>query len=79
MNTLASHSQKQKAINLIDYLFWVAQLRTKSVRDYTEYENILWLSDIPQQKGCFTRAWGPDEDYDSDIWIEIETRTTCRN
>jgi len=74
MNTLASHSQKQKAINLIDYLFWVAQLRTKSVRDYTEYENILWLSDIPQQKGCFTRAWGPDEDYDSDIWIEIRTQ-----
>lgn len=63
-----------KAIRLIEYLQRVASLRTKLVRDINDYERILWLSDIPQQKGCFTQAWGRDEDYDSDIWIEVQTR-----
>jgi very-short-patch-repair endonuclease len=63
-----------KAIGLIEYLQRVASLRTKLVRDINDYERILWLSDIPQQKGCFTQAWGRDEDYDSDIWIEVQTR-----
>jgi very-short-patch-repair endonuclease len=44
------------------------------VRDVKDYEKVLWLSDIPQQKGCFTQTWGRDEDYDSDIWIEVQTR-----
>jgi len=65
---------KDKAIRLIEYLQRLASLRTKLVRDLTNYERILWLSSIPQQKGCFTQAWGRDEDYDSDIWIEIQTR-----
>jgi hypothetical protein len=67
-------TNKQKAINLVDYLIRLASLRTKIVRDINDYENILWLSEIPQQKLCFTQAWGRDEEYDSDIWIEIQTR-----
>jgi len=63
-----------KAIRLIEYLQRVASLRTKLVRDINDYERILWLSDIPQQKGCFTQAWGRHEDYDSDIWIEVQSR-----
>ena len=66
--------EKRKAISLVDYLLRIASLRTKLVRDVKDYEKILWLSDIPQQKGCFTQAWGRDEDYDSDIWIEVQTR-----
>jgi len=66
--------EKSKAIRLVDYLLRLASLRTKLVRDFTDYERILWLSDIPQQKGCFTQAWGRDEDFDSDIWIEVQTR-----
>ncbi|MBW2000871.1 MAG: AAA family ATPase, partial [Deltaproteobacteria bacterium] len=67
MNTSASQSQHEKAVRLIDYLLQLASLRTKLVRDFTDYEGILWLSDIPQQKGCFTQAC-------SDIWIEVQAR-----
>jgi len=64
---------QDKAIRLVEYLQKVASLR-KVVRDIINYERVLWLSDIPQEKGCFTQAWGRDEDYDSDIWIEVQTR-----
>jgi very-short-patch-repair endonuclease len=35
---------------------------------------VLWVNDIPRQKECFTQAWGRDEDYDSDIWAEVQKR-----
>lgn len=75
MNELNERKRKEdRAVRLIDYLIRIASLRTKLVRDVNEYEKILWLSDIPQKKGCFTQAWGRDEDYDSDIWIEVQTQ-----
>ena len=62
-----------KAIRLIEYLTRVASLRTKLIRDVSDYSQALWLHEIPKEKGCFTHAWGPDEEYDQDIWIEIQT------
>jgi very-short-patch-repair endonuclease len=67
-------AEKNKAIRLIEYLLRLASLRTKLVRDITDYERVLWLSEIPQQEGCFTQAWGRDEDFDSDIWIEVQAQ-----
>ena len=63
-----------KVIRLVDYLTRLAWLHTKIIREVSEYENVLWIKDIPKQKGCFTQAWGRDEDFDSDIWIEIQTK-----
>jgi transcription elongation GreA/GreB family factor len=62
-----------KAIRLIEYLTRVASLRAKIIRDVADYSLTLWLHEIPREKGCFTRAWGLDEEYDQDIWIEIQT------
>lgn len=66
--------EKSKVIRLVDYLTRLALLRTKIIRDVSEYQNVLWIKDIPRQKGCFTQAWGPDEDSDSDVWIEVQTQ-----
>ena len=67
--------ERQKAVQLLDYLLQLASLRSRLVRNFTEYERVVWLSDIPQQKGCFTQAWGQDgdENYGSEIWIEVQT------
>ena len=73
METNRKESQEQsKLIRLIEYLTRLASLRTRLVRDVAEYEQILWLSSIPREKGCFTQAWGREEDIDSDVWIEIQ-------
>jgi len=72
MNQLAN--QNEKAIRLIEFLIKLASMRTTSVHDVMDYQNVLWIKDIPQQKGCFTRAWSDDDDVNSEIWIEIQHR-----
>ena len=62
-----------KAIRLIEYLTRVASLRAKIIRDVSDCPQTLWLHEIPKEKGCFSQAWGTDEEYDQDIWIEIQT------
>ena len=65
---------KDKVIRLVEYLTQLASLRTRTIRDVSEYQNVLWLKDIPKLKGCFTQAWGRDENFDSDVWIEIQNQ-----
>ncbi|MEM4202894.1 MAG: AAA domain-containing protein [Candidatus Methanomethylicaceae archaeon] len=75
MNDQQKHSHKrQKAIRLVDYLTRLASLRSKLVRDISEYEKVLWLSSIPHERGCFTQAWGRDEKHAPDEWIEVQNR-----
>src|ERR671924_157744 len=73
-DTLKDSAEKSKVIRLVDYLTRLASLRTKIIRDVSEYQNVLWIKDVPRQKGCFTQAWGCDEDFDSDVWIEVQTQ-----
>ncbi len=62
----------QKAIRLLNYLTAVARLRTKLIRDFTEYQNVVWLSRVPRERGCFTRAWAQDEEHEPDEWVEVQ-------
>lgn len=41
------------------------------MRDISEYERVLWLDRVPHRKSCFTRAWGYDQEYEPDIWLEV--------
>lgn len=68
------HPAQDRALRLIKYLQALASLRTRIVRDVKDYESILWLHEIPREKECFTQAWGPNEDIEADIWIEVEKR-----
>ncbi|MBU4350438.1 AAA family ATPase, partial [bacterium] len=64
---------KNKALKLLDYLTELERLQLKIVRDLKDYQNVLWLSEIPDDSECcFTRAWGKSEDFDEDVWIYIK-------
>lgn len=67
------HRNENKAIRLLEYLTRLASLHTKIVRNVTEYSHVLWVHEIPNEKGCFTQAWGPNEEYDQDVWVEVKT------
>lgn len=69
-----SHPARDRALRLIKYLQELASLRTKITRDVKDYESILWLHEIPREKECFTQAWGPNDDIEPDIWIEVKKR-----
>lgn len=62
-----------RAIRLVEYLTRLASIRTKIVRELTEDSQVLWIHKIPREKGCFTQAWGANEEYDQDIWVEVQT------
>ncbi|MDI6813669.1 MAG: AAA domain-containing protein [Desulfitobacteriaceae bacterium] len=74
MNSSNFQGINEKAIRLMDYLLHLASLRTKLIRDVAEYEKVLWVSDIPYERGCFTQAWGRDEEHELDEWIEVQNR-----
>jgi very-short-patch-repair endonuclease len=67
-------SEIQKAVRLVDYLTRLALMRTKLVREIDEYQNVLWLSSVPHERGCFARTWGRDEEHEPDEWLEIQNR-----
>jgi len=70
-----AHSPKtQKAVRLVDYLLRLATLRTRLIRDIDDYEKVLWIADVPHERGCFTQAWGRDEEHEPDEWLEVQNR-----
>lgn len=75
MNNQQAHSpESEKAIRLVDYLLRLATLRTKLTRDIDEYEKVLWVSSVPNERSCFTQAWGRDEEHEPDEWLEVQNR-----
>ena len=66
-----------KSSNLLQYLKEVVQLKNKSVRSIDNYENKVWLSDIPESKYSFIQPMikgfpSNSDDELSDKWIEIK-------
>lgn len=70
-----SHSpETHKVGRLVDYLLRLATLRTNLMRDIADYEKVLWVSSVPHERGCFTQAWGRDEEHEPDEWLEVQNR-----
>lgn len=77
MTDVASHKRTQslnvqKVSRLLQYLLKLASLRAKLVRTIDAYEDVLWVSDVPHDRLCFTQAWGRDTDHDPDVWLEVQ-------
>jgi len=74
MNPSSAQSSNEKAVRLVDYLLRLASLRTKLIRDIADYEKVLWISDFPHERDCFTQAWGREEEHEPDEWLEVQNR-----
>jgi len=66
--------ERGRVLNLIDYLIKIAEHRTPIVRNVETYDHLLWLSDIPKLRGCYTQVWGAEEGHEQDSWIEIQNQ-----
>ena len=38
-----------------------------------QYEFFLWLHEIPDENGCFTRVRASGERHDHGAWVEVQT------
>lgn len=63
---------QDKSVRLFTYLRELTQLKTKVTLDLKDYEQVLWFSDIPNEKECSCIAWGATEDESSESWIEVK-------
>ena len=65
-------NESENAVALYTFLKEFAQLRTRTIRDVSQYEQVIWVSDIPREDGCDCIAWHRDADGASDEgWLEI--------
>jgi very-short-patch-repair endonuclease len=63
---------RDKIDRLLKYLQNLASIRSKLVRDIKEYPFTLWFHAIPSDSQyCYCHAWGPNEEFDDHIWIEV--------
>ena len=62
----------EKASRLVEYLIRLTDLQRKSIKDLANYEQVLWFHEVPRLKGCFTPAWGADQDVDDSVWLEVQ-------
>lgn len=74
MSAPKPHGLNEKAVRLVDYVLELANLRTRLTRDIENYPKKVWFSSVPHERGCFTQAWGRDEEDKSDIWLEVQNR-----
>ncbi len=60
----------RRARNLVEFLRRLTQMKTATVRDIDQYEDIVWFADVPELPGshCVTHA-GHSDDVD---WIAVE-------
>lgn len=73
-NFVDKSDRVKRAKNLFHFLAEVKKLSSPTVRDYDRYDQIIWVSDIPREKGCYTKAWdliGQPTDVPADNWVEI--------
>ncbi|MDO8491847.1 MAG: hypothetical protein Q7T04_07530, partial [Dehalococcoidia bacterium] len=69
------HVTRDRAIRLFKFLRELALLKTKIIRDLSEYEKVVWFYDVPQYKGCVS-VLGPESDKLQDTaWLEIKHST----
>ena len=62
-----------KVIRLIDFLVRLTSIRSKIERDISQYECVVWISSLPNDKNCYTRAWGSSAEHDEDEWLEVQS------
>lgn len=69
-------SLQEKSIRLFAYLRDLSNLRSVPERDIKNYDQFLWIEDIPKESGCRCIAWRMDQNNDeptsADSWIEIK-------
>ena len=73
-NQTTHRPDTQKAIRLVEYHQRLATLRAKPVRQLNDYAKVVWVSSVPHEPGCFTRAWGRDQEHGDDEWLEVQKR-----
>lgn len=70
----ALSDQQDRAIRLFTYLKEITELRTKPVRDFANYEDVIWLCNLPSHPSVSSvySAEVPIAEITGEHWVEIQ-------
>ncbi len=78
MSSTIGHTQssnedvlRDRAVRLFKFLRELALLKSKIVRDLSEYEKVVWFDDVPEYKGCFSVLSPESDKLQDSTWLEI--------
>ncbi len=63
-----------RALRVFEYLSDFVRLRTKVIRDISQYKRLFWFDSLPADPDCYTIARGDESEIDPDTWITIKRR-----
>ncbi len=63
---------RETANGLFRLLLEFAEHSSRPVLDVESFENTLWFADVPAVPACLSRSWGPREDLDPEIWLQVK-------
>ncbi len=66
---------KDRAIGLFQFLKEIVQIRSVVTRDLSEFIDVLWLHELPQQDGCYCAGWPQHQNADDNVWVEIKKQS----
>jgi very-short-patch-repair endonuclease len=72
---MANSVERDRAIRLFTFLKELSELRTRIVRTLDQYEEVIWLDEIPKASECYCIAWIENSLPQTDIWVEINKPT----
>ena len=62
---------RDRAVRLFKFLRELALLKSKTVRDLSEYEQVVWFHDIPDYKSCLSVLTAESDKLQDATWLEI--------
>ncbi len=63
---------RDKAVRLFTYLKELTELRSDVKRSCDDYDQVVWWTEIPQEKECYCAAWDLGREAAYDDWIRVE-------
>lgn len=63
---------RDRAIRLFTYLKELTELRSDVKRSCEDYDQVIWLAQIPKEKGCYCAAWDIGRGPAYDEWIRVD-------
>ena len=67
-----------RSIRLFSFLKEITSLRLATIRDIDRYDQVVWLSELPRERGWYCAAWQLSLEANNEVWIDAKKPNTSK-